>query len=190
MSDRCSWLDEWCPECRVAPGTRCRRYRWDTRGQPATHLHIARGWRERSCPTCRASPGEPCRTPSGREASRVHTARLRRSRAELLWGTEVWEELERRGATIAVVPFSGQAGRGGSTATIVLSRVVGRQLVDVERWSSRDELGYALEAPVWDRFGSFAGQPFVRGEVIWTAEDRTVVIAGTRGDRPFEENVT
>ena len=30
MSDRCWWLDEWCPECRVAPGTRCRRYRWDT----------------------------------------------------------------------------------------------------------------------------------------------------------------
>ena len=43
---------------------------------------------------------------------------------------------------------------------------------------------------MWDRFGSFAGQPFVRGEVIWTGEDRTVVIAGTRGGRPFEENVT
>ena len=97
MSDHCSWLDEWCPECLVAPGTRCRRYRWDTRGQPA---------------------------------------------------------------------------------------------VDVERWSSRDELGYALEAPVWDRFGSFAGQPFVRGEVIWTGGDRSVVIAGTRGDRPFEEKLT
>ena len=108
----------------------------------------------------------------------------------MLWGAEVWEELERRGATVAVVPFCGRAGRGGSTATIVLSRVAGRQLVDVERWSSRDELGYALEAPVWDRFGSFAGQPFVRGEVIWTAEDRTVVIAGTRAGRPFEESVT
>ena len=63
-------------------------------------------------------------------------------------------------------------------------------MVDVEQWSSRDELAYALEAPVWDRFGSFAGQPSVRGEVIWTGADRTVVIVGTRGDRPFEENVT
>jgi hypothetical protein len=142
MSDRCSWLDEWCPECRVAPGTRCRRCRWDTRGQPAAHVHVARGWRERGCPTCGASAGELCRSPSGRGASRVHAARLRRSRAELLWGAEVWEELERRGATIAVVPFSGQAGRGGSTATITLARVEGGQLVDVEVWSSCDELGY------------------------------------------------
>jgi hypothetical protein len=42
---------------------------------------------------------------------------------------------------------------------------------------------------VWDRFGSFAGQPFVRGEVIWAAEDRAVVIIGRRGDQPFEEVV-
>ena len=89
-----------------------------------------------------------------------------------------------------MVPFWGRAGRGGSTETITLSRGENDELIDVERWSSRDELAYALEAPVWDRFGSFAGQPFVRGEVIWTGEDRTVVIAGTRGDRPFEENVT
>jgi hypothetical protein len=43
---------------------------------------VARGWRERSCPTCKAWPGEPCRTPSGRAASQVHTARLRPGRAE------------------------------------------------------------------------------------------------------------
>ena len=188
MSDRREWLSLWCPECRAAPGTRCRRSRWET-GRPASHLHVARGWRERSCPTCNAWPAEPCRTPSGREASQVHTARLRPGRAELLWGAAVWEELERRGATMAVVLFLGRDGQGGRTATITLSRVDGEALVDVERWSSRDELAYALEAPVWDRFGSFAGQPFIRGEVIWTAEDRTVVIVGRRGDQPVEEAV-
>ena len=62
-------------------------------------------------------------------------------------------------------------------------------MIDVEGWSSRDELTYALEAPVWDRFGAFAGQPLIRGEVIWTAEGRSVVIAGTRGDERFEETV-
>ena len=46
----------------------------------------------------------------------------------------VWEELERRGATIAVVPFSGRAGEGGWTGTVTLSRVDGGELVDVERW--------------------------------------------------------
>jgi hypothetical protein len=99
----------------------------------------------------------------------------------------VWDELERRGATIATVPFSGRAGRGGSTDVIVLSRREGDELVDVERWHSRDELAHALEAPVWDRYGTFAGQPSVRGSVIWTVDDRRVVIDGRRGGQRFEE---
>ena len=119
----------------------------------------------------------------------MHTARLRPGRAELLWGSAVWGELEQRGATVAVVPFSGRAGRGGTTATITLSRIEHDELVAIERWSSRHELTYALEAPVWDRFGLFAGQPPIRGEVIWTVEDRSVVIVATRGDERFEETV-
>ncbi|MGH8301047.1 MAG: hypothetical protein ACRET5_06210 [Steroidobacteraceae bacterium] len=98
-------------------------------------------------------------------------------------------ELERRGAVVAVVPFSGRAGRGGETGVIRLSRLEGAELVDVERWTSRDELCFALAAPVWDRFGSFAGQPAISGEVIWTTEDRRVVITWRRGDRRFEEIV-
>jgi hypothetical protein len=129
--------------------------------------------------------------PGGREASQVHTTRLRPRHAGLLWGAAVWEELEQRGAAMAmaIVPFWGRAGHGGTTATIKLSRVEGGALVDVERWSSRDELAYALEAPVWDRSGAFAGQPFIRGELIWTGEDRTVVIVRRRGDQPIEEVV-
>lgn len=56
---------------------------------------------------------QPCRTPSGREASRTHEARLRPGRRELLSSDAVWRELEARGATIATVPFSGRAGQGG-----------------------------------------------------------------------------
>ena len=95
----------------------------------------------------------------------------------------------RRGAIIATVPFSGRAGRGGTVERIVLSRVQGDELVDVERWTGRDELDYALEAPIWDRFGSFAGQPLIAGTVIWTAADRRVVIEGRRGEKRFEELV-
>jgi hypothetical protein len=102
----------------------------------------------------------------------------------------VWEELERRGATVAIVPFSGRAGRGGRTDTMTLLRSDGAKLLEVERWSSRDELCYALEAPVWDRFGTFVGQPHVRGEVVWFAEDRSVLIRGKRGEASFEELVT
>lgn len=91
----------------------------------------------------------------------------------------MWQELEARGATIASVPFSGRAGRGGRIDMIVLSRLDRDELVDVEPWSDRDELCYALEAPVWDRFGSSAGQRKIAGTVAWTRADRRAVIATT-----------
>jgi hypothetical protein len=70
--------------------------------------------------------------PSGREASHAHTARLRPGWYELISGEPVWQELERRGATIAVVSFSGRAGRGGHSDKIVLSRIDGGQLVTID----------------------------------------------------------
>ena len=101
----------------------------------------------------------------------------------------MWEELERRGATIAVVPFSGRAGEGGRTGTITLSRLEGDQLVDVERWSGRDELALALEGPVWDRYGAFVGHPRIRGTVTWMVAERCILIAGQRGGEAFEETL-
>jgi hypothetical protein len=102
----------------------------------------------------------------------------------------VWEELDRRGATSAIVSFWGRAGAGGRTEKITLLRVDGARLVEVERWSGRDELCHALEAPVWGRFGTFVGHPLVRGEVLWSAGDRCVRIQSRRGERPFEELVS
>jgi hypothetical protein len=150
-------------------------------------LHVARGWRERSCPSCGAWPGEACRTPSGREASRPHTARLRPGRGELVGHQGVWEELGRRGAVIAVVPFSGRAGQRGKTGMITLSRLEGGELVDLERLSGCDELAFALEAPVWDRYAGFAGQPSIGGTVAWWVAERSIVIVGRRGEQAFEE---
>jgi hypothetical protein len=114
LSDRRAWLDEWCPHCWAAPGSRCRQDRYSSRKRPspAACLHVARGWRARRCPTCKALPGDPCHTPSGREASHSHAARSRPGRRELAARQAVWEELERRGATVAVVPFAGGAGTG------------------------------------------------------------------------------
>lgn len=195
MSDRAAWLERWCPNCGAAPGSRCRRWHWGRRGAadravPVTYLHVARGWLGRPCPACKAVTDERCLTPSGREALRVHRERLRAARWELVRRAAVWEELERRGATSAIVSFWGRAGRGGRTEKITLLRLRGERLVEVERWSGRDELCYALEAPVWERFGTFAGHPLVRGEVLWTADDRRVVIQAQRGDRPFEELIS
>jgi hypothetical protein len=191
MSDRAAWLELWCPECHASPGARCRQWRLGRpsggRAVPIAHLHIARGWLQRRCPTCAAPAGERCSTPSGRVASQPHAARLRPARHELLSRSAVWEELEHREATVAIVPFWGRAGSGGRTDAITLPRLEGEELIEVERWTSRDELCHALEAPVWERFGTFAGQPRVAGEVVWFAEERRVLIRGRRGDRQFEE---
>jgi hypothetical protein len=134
VSDRALWLEQCCPTCRAAPGSRCGLPYLRKERRPAG-LYVARGWRARPCPTCKAAAGEECRTPSGREALRTHEARLRAGRHELLGGEVVWQELEARGATIATVPFSGRAGRGGHVDRIVLSRVDGDELVDVGRWT-------------------------------------------------------
>ena len=99
----------------------------------------------------------------------------------------MWEELARRGATVAVVPFSGRAGHGGTTGTITLSGFAGDELVDVERWTGRDELALALEGPVWDRYGQFTGHHPRHGQ--WSLADRCILIAGQRGDEAFEEAV-
>jgi hypothetical protein len=155
MSDRALWLDEWCPTCRAAPGAR-RRVHYLSKTRPPAPLHVARGWRARSCPTCKALPDERCRTPSGRESSRIHQARLRPGRSELPSAESVWQKREALGATVATVRFSGRAGRGGRTDRIVLSRLDRDELIDLERWTGRDELFYGREAPIWHRFGSFA----------------------------------
>ena len=72
---------------------------------------------------------------------------------------------------------------------ITLGRLEGDQLVDVERWSGRDEWALALEGPVWDRSGAFVGHPWVRGAVTWTLADRCVLISGQRGGEAFEETL-
>ena len=188
MSDRATWLEEWCPTCRAAPGARCRTpfYR---KTRPPTRLHVSRGWRVRRCPTCRAPAGEPCTTPSGREASAPHTARLRPARGELLLADAVFAELDRLGAVGATVPFGGRAGAGGQVGRVLLSRLEGAELVESELGWARQELAFAVAAPVWDRFGSFAGQPRVTGTVRWEIAERRVLISGRRGQERFEERV-
>jgi hypothetical protein len=53
--------------------------------------------------------------------------------AKLVSDESILQELEARGATMASVPFSSRAGRGGHIDRIALSRFDGNELVDVER---------------------------------------------------------
>jgi hypothetical protein len=123
MSDRRSWLAESCPTCGARAGLRCQTGRYS--GKPSRLLHGARGWRQRSCSTCHAGPEELCRTPRGRRAGQPHTARLQAGRRELLADGQVWAELERWEAAIALVRFSGGAGNQGSIGHVGRSGVTG-----------------------------------------------------------------
>jgi hypothetical protein len=69
-------LDYACPRCSAEASVACRGLTTAARRLPAAErTHAARGWAARRCPTCRAWPGEACVTPSGRPATRPHSAR-------------------------------------------------------------------------------------------------------------------
>ena len=183
MSDRRLWLAEPCPTCHARVGLRCQTSRYG--GKPSRVLHGARGWRHRSCPSCKAQPGELCRTPTGRQAAGPHTARLSYGRRELFADEDVWQELERWGASAALVRFSGGGGHAGSIAAVTLEDAGKKELA---RWGHGEgELPEALAAPIWGRYALFRGHPRITGLLMWDAQERQVVVAGERGGQKFDE---
>jgi hypothetical protein len=183
MSDRRLWLEDLCPSCGARSGLRCQTWRYD--GKPTLFLHSARGWRHRPCPACKAQPSELCRTPSGREATRPHTARFPPGRREVFTDEGVWEELERWNATTAFVRFSGGGGSRGSIGAVTLEDSEKRVLA---RWGvGEGELPEALAAPIWGRYALFRGHPRITGVLMWDVKERCVLVAGERGGEKFDQ---
>jgi predicted nucleic acid-binding Zn ribbon protein len=131
--------------------------------------------------------GGPCgvlHTPTGRLAARPHAARLRYGRCEPTIDS-VWQELERWGAAIAVVRFSGGSGRPGSLAAVTVEDAARHELA---RWSDGEgALPDELAAPIWGRYARFRGHPPIVGMVIWDVTNREVLASGTRGEQQFNE---
>jgi hypothetical protein len=94
------------------------------------------------------------------------------------------EELARRGASFAVVPFSGRGGSGGGrersrsvVATVMSSSTSsGGALVTSSR--SRDLCGIAT---------AFGGHLWIRAPVTLMVADRCLLIAGQRCGEAFDE---
>jgi endogenous inhibitor of DNA gyrase (YacG/DUF329 family) len=111
--------------------------------------------------------------------------RLSYGRGELFADEDVWRELERWGASVALVRFSGGGGRPGSVAAVTLEDAGKRELA---RWGHGEgELPEALAAPIWGRYALFGGHPRITGLVMWDAAERQVIVAGERGGRKFDE---
>lgn len=112
---------------------------------------------------------------------------MRAPRGELLLLEDVFAELDRLGAVVATVPFGGRAGAGGQVGSVVLTRSEDGETVESDLSRGHEELAFAVAAPVWDRFGSFAGQPRITGTVRWETAARQVLISGRRGRDRFEK---
>jgi predicted nucleic acid-binding Zn ribbon protein len=138
-------------------------------------------------PDLQGAAGAACKTPTGRRASQPHTARLQRGRRELFAEEQVWEELERWEAAVALVRFSGGGGQG-AIAAVTLEHA---KKCELARWGSGEgELPEALAAPIWGRYALFRGRPRISGLLMWDVRERQVVIAGERGGQKFEELVS
>jgi len=123
-----------------------------------------------------------------RVAAGPHTARRRPAADEAVVVEDVWKELERRGASIAEVPFSGQRGTGLRFGTVVLGQIENGEAQILKRWpGGGDALVGALKAPVVGRFGGFAGLQRTGGTLTWSVAERTLASAGRRGEESFEE---
>lgn len=134
---------------------------------------------------------------------------IERSEDRAMDNNEVFERLRERGAARAVVEFSGGNDEGGADG-IVLYDAAGEAMGEVDdgppgrRWNPEQgrfvevpitpeqrleaELAEALEAPVYEEFGSFAGDFSVGGRVTWDTQKRTVTMSGEESQYvPFEK---
>lgn len=120
---------------------------------------------------------------------------------------DVFAALVERGATKAVVEFSGGNDEGGADRIVLFDgdedigtveqyfsfvyhrdesgAWASRPLTDSER--REDELAETLAAPVYDEYSGFAGDFSVSGVVEWDAEAGTVSMSGEESEYvPFE----
>jgi hypothetical protein len=112
--------------------------------------------------------------------------------------TEVFAEITRRGADRAVVEFSGGNDEGGPDSITLFKDDA--PIATLSAWLSEQDatpdqeavarLVDALSDPVFEAYGTFAGDFDVTGEVIWDVGERTVqMIRDERSEYQHTEEV-
>ena len=117
---------------------------------------------------------------------------------------DAFNELRRRGIVRAVVSFSGGNDEGGvEQINLVSASGVNIQLEDYypgKRWnettqryesptsSADEELAAALGEPIYDRYGTFAGEYYVDGRLIWDVATGDVKIEADQRDTLDDED--
>jgi hypothetical protein len=110
---------------------------------------------------------------------------------------EIFEELKKRGAAKAIVTFSGGGDEGGVNCIDLFdasSKNIGSldENFEAEKWNPETKrmepvenipmdgkLANALGKPVYDKYGGFAGEFYVSGEIIYDVAASSIKINGT-----------
>jgi hypothetical protein len=103
----------------------------------------------------------------------------------------VFAMLKTAGVTRAEVNFEG-GNDEGTIESIVLHKKDGTQTTIDYSYSHSNPLHEQLSQPVWDKYGSFAGDFDVHGVVTWDVETGAISISGeesTRRCESFDEEV-
>ena len=107
---------------------------------------------------------------------------------------EVFERLQELGAVTAVVPFHGGYDEGFIEG-ITLKGAEGNAIAVIQDYygsaeeqpfEGADHLAEALSEPIYEEYGSFAGDFEVEGRVIWDVSKGTVSMEGSEVEKDFE----
>lgn len=93
----------------------------------------------------------------------------------------VWAEMEKRGAIKAIIEFSGGHDEGGADAITLTMGDGSKESLETWRNENDDEgrLITYLQDPLYDRWGSFAGEFSVYGTIEWNVTTRKVTLDGS-----------
>lgn len=108
--------------------------------------------------------------------------------------SEVFDLLKRKTIEKVNVYFSGGNDSGSvEKYEFILASGDTVSWKDAEIATLHKDLPDSLEKPVWDKYGSFAGEFYAEGHVVWDVKERTVGMKGfeeVRHNETIDEDFT
>jgi hypothetical protein len=102
---------------------------------------------------------------------------------------QVFDELSKLGIVEVKVPFSGGGDEGWVEGVYAEHTQLGELELGDEWHKGKDgdkvtpELRTALAKPVYDKYGSFAGEFYVQADLMWNVPERKVYFTGQEEER-------
>lgn len=104
---------------------------------------------------------------------------------------EVFADMRQRGFVKVVAEFSGGNDEGGVERTTAYTSYVDTEGVDLGGWDTEDPVAQFLAEIVDGKYGSFAGDFYVNGNVTADLESQTIEMTGSEDvpqSHPFTDH--